>query len=388
MQWISSEIKLKKRHCTRLNPKPDSGAYYISGANTNNNRKYGDPDTVVTNHKGLEYFKTQPNLSPRQTRWWEYLSCFNYNTIHVDGTWNQVADSLSCYYEYDTIEDEHPNSEFVKVDELLDLDRDLAPVQWFIEIQNNGIRQSQRLQEKIPAAWLESQMLNETFNKVPVEQEQGDNDTIAHTSDNSRKPLLMVIEKEFNLNKTIMKFYWQDKIYSKILENPKAHVRFGVRQGLIFTKNNLSRDVICISPKAIHKGKQVIEIIIDHAHNIIGHYGQFKTAQYIKRYFWWSSMLHNIELYCKTCSICTTTKDANSEPTGLLHSLLILDRPWQSIGMDFMGPLPKLNNFNYLLVMIDQLTSQVHLLPTTIMVTTRGIAWLTLKEVMRLHGIP
>ena len=42
--------------------------------------------TVVTNHKGLEYFKTQPNLSPRQTRWWEYLSCFNYNTIHVDGT--------------------------------------------------------------------------------------------------------------------------------------------------------------------------------------------------------------------------------------------------------------------------------------------------------------
>ena len=34
--------------------------------------------TVVTDHKGLEYFKTQPNLSPRQTRWWEYLFCFNY----------------------------------------------------------------------------------------------------------------------------------------------------------------------------------------------------------------------------------------------------------------------------------------------------------------------
>ena len=47
MQWISSEIKLKKRDCTRLNPKPYSGAYYISGANTNNNRKYGDPDRNV-----------------------------------------------------------------------------------------------------------------------------------------------------------------------------------------------------------------------------------------------------------------------------------------------------------------------------------------------------
>ena len=99
---------------------------------------------VVTDHKGLE-FQSQPNLSPRQTRWWEYLSRFNYNTIHVDGMRNQVADSLSCYYEYDTIEDEYPNSEFIKADEILDLERDLAPIQQFVEIRNNAVRRSQRL---------------------------------------------------------------------------------------------------------------------------------------------------------------------------------------------------------------------------------------------------
>ena len=99
-------------------------------------------------------------------------------------------------------------------------------------------------------------------------------------------------------------------------------------------------------------------------------------------------MSHDIESYCKTCSICVTSKDTNSKPTGLLHSLPISNRPWQSIGLDFMGPLPKLNNFDYLLVMIDQLTSQVHLVPTMMMVTARGIAWLILKEVVRLHGIP
>ena len=47
------------------------------------------------------------------------------------------------------------------------------------------------------------------------------------------------------------------------------------------------------------------------------------------------------------------TKDINSKPAGLLHSLLIPDRLWQSVGMDFMGPLPKLFNFDYLLVIID-----------------------------------
>ena len=83
-----------------------------------------------------------------------------------------------------------------------------------------------------------------------------------------------------------------------------------------------------------------------------------------------------------------TSKDVNGKPTGLLHSLPIPDRPWQSIGLEFMGPLPKSNKFDYLLVIIDQLTSQVHLVPTTMTVTARGATWLILKEVVRLHGIP
>ena len=107
---------------------------------------------------------------------------------------------MSCYYEY-------PNSEFIKGDEILDPDRDLAPIQRFIEIQNNAVGRLQRLQEKTPSARLESQMLNETFNNTPVEQEAKDNDTIAYISDNNGKPLLASILKEFNLNKIIMKFY-------------------------------------------------------------------------------------------------------------------------------------------------------------------------------------
>ena len=98
-------------------------------------------------------------------------------------------------------------------------------------------------------------MLNETFNNIPVEQEITDEDTIIYTAGSNGKPLLASIKKEFDLNQIIRKFYQQDKIYSKILENPKAHAKFGVKEGLIFMKNNLSQDVICISPKAIHKGK-------------------------------------------------------------------------------------------------------------------------------------
>ena len=102
---------------------------------------------------------------------------------------------MSHYYEYDTIEDEYPSSEFIKMDKILDPDGDLAPIQRFIEIQSQVIRRSQRLQERTPTARLESQMLNETFNNFPVEQETADEDTIIYTADSNGKPLLALIEK-------------------------------------------------------------------------------------------------------------------------------------------------------------------------------------------------
>ena len=87
---------------------------------------------------------------------------------------------------------------------------------------------------------LESQMLNETFNNIPEEKEISDKDIIVYTSGSNGKPLLASISKEFDLNQVIRKFYRQIKIYSKISENPKAHAKVGVKEGLIFMKNNLS----------------------------------------------------------------------------------------------------------------------------------------------------
>ena len=86
------------------------------------------------------------------------------------------------------------------MDEILDPDRDLAPIQRFIEIRSQAIRRSQRLQERTLTVRLESQMLNETFNNIPVEQETTDEDTIIYTAGSNGKPLLASIEKEFDLN--------------------------------------------------------------------------------------------------------------------------------------------------------------------------------------------
>ena len=50
-------------------------------------------------------------------------------------------------------------------------------------------------------------MLNETFNNIPEVKEISDKDTIVYTSGSNGKPLLESIEKEFDLNQVVRKFY-------------------------------------------------------------------------------------------------------------------------------------------------------------------------------------
>ena len=99
-------------------------------------------------------------------------------------------------------------------------------------------------------------------------------------------------------------------------------------------------------------------------------------------------MATNMETFCRSCGKCQTNKTDTQKPQGFLHSLPIPDKPWQSVGMDFMGPLPQSQDNDYLLVIIDRLTLQVHLVPTTTRVTAKEVAWQFLKEVVRLHGVP
>jgi len=56
---------------------------------------------------------------------------------------------------------------------------------------------------------------------------------------------------------------------------------------------------------------------------------------------------------------------SNEKPAGLLHSLLIPQRPWNSIAMDFVGLFPEQGEHDYLWVMLCRMTSLVHLVPVT-----------------------
>ena len=55
---------------------------------------------VMTDHHSLKYFKTQPQLSGRQSRWKDIISNYDFDIEYIEGKTNVVADGLSRRHDH------------------------------------------------------------------------------------------------------------------------------------------------------------------------------------------------------------------------------------------------------------------------------------------------
>ena len=177
---------------------------------------------IVTDHKSLEYFETQLHLSSRQTRWWEYIFCFNFTIQHVDGTDNQVVDCLSRYYEADGPEDYHPDHDFMSADMKLDPDGELLPVQLYVELCSAAARWSRCLAEQTEQRVLNSIQLNTEFSPIPMGPDEYDS-PLAIQARADGQSLHTHVEQQVDLAHIVQKHYREDPVFAKILVHPDAH---------------------------------------------------------------------------------------------------------------------------------------------------------------------
>ena len=99
----------------------------------------------------------------------------------------------------------HPDKEFVKADKILDPDGELLPVKRFIEIWNNTIRKSCRLQDKPTDAVAESVALNNTNKTTDSVSSLDNEDIITINSGNDKESLHTRIEQSFDLTSSVQK---------------------------------------------------------------------------------------------------------------------------------------------------------------------------------------
>ena len=74
--------------------------------------------------------------------------------------------------------------------------------------------------------------------------------------------------------------------------------------------------------------------------------------------------------------------------TGELHPLEIPQDPWQGISIDIIGPLPKLNGMDTIVVIVDEFTKMIQLKAITTNISLEGITKIYSDNIWKLHRVP
>jgi hypothetical protein len=402
----------------------------------------------LTDHKGLTYLLNQKNLSGRQARWLEKIISFTFEVVYIAGSENIVADALSRMYANDAVGTQRARSEYTYhdvVDEdvlFVGLVTEELPVLAGMEARietrrGTRIRQpsSKALmaEEAITPAESSQQFAAPVKDRFvlkgprdPEERKEGgstestpDNAEFIATADSAgvaddagaadfeqtsaaelpehngpSTTLLNIVSQSLDgldLISELRGRYGQDPAFRAILDRPADFRNFEVEEHLVYLIKGPGKKVLCI-PKILIQGRSARELVISEAHSMLAHLGASKTLDYLRDHVWWKDMVSDVSAFCETCTTCKTSKPSNQKPYGLLNPLSVPSYPWESIGMDFVGPLPESENrdgsFDSITVVICLLTSMVHLIPSRTNYNAPQLAELMFEHVYKLHGLP
>ena len=110
---------------------------------------------------------------------------------------------------------------------------------------------------------------------------------------------------------------------------------------------------------------RVREMLYSLAHDTLGHFGFDKSYTALRDSYYWPNMRRDLEAaYIPSCVECQRNKDRTSKPTGPLHPLPIPDARFDTVALDFIGPLPEEEGRDTILSMTDTLGTEVRLAAT------------------------
>jgi hypothetical protein len=290
------------------------------------------PVDVVTDHKNLEYFTTTKMLTRRQARWSEYLHQFNLIIRFRPGKLGAKPDTLTRRW------DVYPKEG----------DKDYARVN---PHNFRPVFTQEQLASSLRASTLAAPVL--------------------------RAAVIMDIE---SLNKDILSALPADPFASELLANTLSPRWTSDAEGYLRCDGRI------YIPEANNLRLRVLRYF--HDHPLSGHFSQNRTLELINREYTWPSIRAFIQDYVKSCTTCAGAKTPRHKPYGTLKQLPIPERPWDSISMDFIEPLPSSSGYTAILVIIDCLSKQAIFTPTHDTITSPELAKLFLLHVFSKHGVP
>ena len=131
--------------------------------------------------------------------------------------------------------------------------------------------------------------------------------------------------------------------------------------------------------------------LLEEAHysRLVIHLGGTKMYKDLKQNYWWSCMKRYIAQFVARCLVCQQFKVEHQRPVRSLQPLDILEWKWEHIAMNLFIGLPRsLGGNNAIWVIVDRLTKFAHFFPMKVNFSLERVAYLYVKEIMRMHGVP
>jgi hypothetical protein len=151
------------------------------------------------------------------------------------------------------------------------------------------------------------------------------------------------------------------------------------RNGLLFIGQRL----------IIPKHNRLRESLFQLAHDNLRHFGTEKSYDSLQNDFYWLNMRKDlVDVYVPSCTDCQRNKNSTSKPSGPLHPLPIPDKRFNSVAIDFVGPLPKDNGFDLIVTMTDRLNADIQLVPCNSNMTAEEFAMIFFDKWFCENGCP
>lgn len=121
---------------------------------------------------------------------------------------------------------------------------------------------------------------------------------------------------------------------------------------------------------------------------ISGHLGVYKTYNRLLTHYYWPGMQRDVRDYVRKCTVCARYKPVCKKTPGEMGKRPNIERCWQMISVDLVGPLPRSKKGNFCIVVITDYFSKFSLFFPIKKATSSAVIKIMEDHIFLIFGVP